>query len=495
MLLSLLKILVFLALVAALAMGITYLLDAENIVLGDVQTTIAGTEYTISPLQTVILILILSGVVLLVLKLSTLLVAILRFINGDETAVSRYFFRNRERKGYQAFSEGMLALASGEGGVALSKATKAERYLKKPALTNLLAAQAAEISGDRQKATEIYKTLIMEQQTRFVGIRGILKQRLEDGETEVALKLAEKAFLIKPKHEETQDILLSLQARSQDWEGARKTLNAKLKHGGLPRDVHKRRDAVLALSQARGILKDGETIEAREAAIESNRLSPDLVPAAAMAARSYIEQDKHKYALRVIKKAWAAQPHPDLAAAFCEIAPDETPLERLKRFEMLRKLAPEHRETKLTLAELHLVAEDFPGARRALGTLLDHQPDAHILTIMAAIERGEGGEDHAVRAWLAKALSAQRGPQWVCENCQTAHPEWDPVCPICDAFDTMSWKEPPATTLSSSTHFEMLPLLVGKSANGEVSQPVDYIERGVQEDSDTKDPEPENPKT
>ena len=114
---------------------------------------------------------------------------------------------------------------------------------------------------------------------------------------------------------------------------------------------------------------------------------------------------------------------------------------------------------------------------------------------MAAIERGEGGEDHAVRAWLAKALSAQRGPQWVCENCQTAHPEWDPVCPICDAFDTMSWKEPPATTLSSSTHFEMLPLLVGKSANGEVSQPVDYIEGGAHEDSDTKDPEPENPKT
>ena len=59
MLLSLLKILVFLALVAALAMGITYLLDAENIVLGDVQTTIAGTEYTISPLQTVIFIFIL----------------------------------------------------------------------------------------------------------------------------------------------------------------------------------------------------------------------------------------------------------------------------------------------------------------------------------------------------------------------------------------------------------------------------------------------------
>ena len=36
----------------------------------------------------------------------------LKFINGDETAISRYFDRNRERKGYQALSEGLMALAS-----------------------------------------------------------------------------------------------------------------------------------------------------------------------------------------------------------------------------------------------------------------------------------------------------------------------------------------------------------------------------------------------
>ena len=494
MLLSLTKILVFLVLIAALAMGITYLLDAENIIFGNVQATIAGYEYTISPLQSVIFLIILCVAIWLILKIFALLIAVLRFINGDETAVSRYFFRNRERKGYQAFSEGMLALASGEGALAMSKAAKAERYLNQPALTNLLAAQAAEMSGDRNKATEIYKTLIAEPQTRFVGIRGILKQRLENGETEVALKLAEKAFSIKPKHEETQDILLSLQARSQDWSGARKTLDAKLRHGSLPRDVHKRRDAVLALSQARGVLQEGETIEAREAAIESNRLSPDLVPAAVMAARSYIEQDKPKYALRVIKKAWTAQPHPDLAAVFCELAPDETPLERIKRFEVLSKLAPDHRETKLTLAELHLVAEDFPGARRALGTLIDHEPDAHILTIMAAIERGEGGEDQAVRAWLAKALSAKRGPQWVCDNCQTAQSEWAPVCPACEAFDTMSWKEPPATNFSASSQLEMLPLLVGKRSANDVPPSENFIETNPQVDITETDEEILDPK-
>ena len=40
----------------------------------------------------------------------------------------------------------------------------------------------------------------------------------------------------------------------------------------------------------------------------------------------------------------------------------------------------------------------------------------------------------------------------------------------------------------------MLPLMVGKRANAEVSRPVDNIERDAEEDSHTKDPEPENPK-
>ena len=116
----------------------------------------------------------------------------------------------------------------------------------------------------------------------------------------MALKLAQKAFELKPKHEEVQDVLLQLQAKSHDWQGARKTLGVKLKQGKIPRDVHKRREAVLALSQAADIIDEENSIEKREAAIEANRLSPDLVPAAAMAAREYIAQGKPKLAVRVI---------------------------------------------------------------------------------------------------------------------------------------------------------------------------------------------------
>jgi len=457
MLWSLIKIIIFVVVVAALALGAIYLLESS----GGVQIEAMGTEVTFGPLESVLALMALVFVVWVFLKLLSLLVAVWHFLNGDETAISRYFSRSRERKGFQALSEGLMALASGEGRVAMTKAAKAEKYLKKPELTNLLVAQAAEMAGDRRKAEETYKKLVTNDATRFVGVRGIMKQKLEDGDTDTALKLAEKAFALKPKHEETQDVLLRLQAQTEDWSGARKTLNAKLKHGNLPRDVHKRRDAVLALSEAKDILADDSSIEVQEKAIEANKLSPDLIPAAVMAAQSYVDQGRPKLAVRLLKKSWEAQPHPDLAAAFAAIAPDETPAERVRRFTALTRIKPDHSETKMLLAELHIANEDFPEARRALGNLAETHPDARSVTLMAAIEKGEGAPDAVVRGWLAKALTVARGPQWICDSCQHIHTEWAPFCGNCESFDTLSWKTPPMSETAMPGGVQMLPLIVG----------------------------------
>lgn len=454
MLWSLTKVVLFVVLIAVLALGAGLLSETGQAL----QIIVAGWEFTIGPVQAVVLSVVLFLVVWLTLKTLGLLGATFRFLNGDETAISRYFDRNRERKGYKALSEGMMALASGEPRLALTRAQNAERLLGKPELTTLLVAQAAEASGDHKRATEAYKTLLKDDATRFVGVRGLLQQKLAEGDREVALKLAEKAFELRPKHAETQDILLKLQSDAGDWSGARATLGAKLKTGALPKDVYRRRDAVLALQQARTVFDDAASIEAREAAIEANRLSPDLIPAAAMAARGYIARGDRKSATRVLKKAWDVLPHPDLASAFAEIEPDETPQDRLKRFRTLTNARPDADESKMLLAELLLATEDFPGARRALDDVATRAPTQRSLAIMAAIARGEGAEDSIVRDLVTRAIAAPRGPQWVCDKCQAIHDGWQPVCDNCGSFDTLSWKTPPVTSTSAALA-ELLPLM------------------------------------
>jgi HemY protein len=483
MLWSLVKIVLFLTLIAASAWGAGYLLEAD----GGIRLSIADTELTLGPLASVIGLLVLVVAIWLALKLVGLLVAFMRFIAGDETAVTRYFSRNRERKGYDALAEGMMALASGEGRVALAKADKAERLLKRNDLTLLLTAQAAEQSGDRARAEEAFKKLLKDDNTRFVGVRGLMKQKLENGDTDTAMKLAERAFALKPKHTETQDVLLKLQASAHDWGSARQTLSAKLKHGSLPRDVHKRRDAVLALGEARDVFADDKPIEAREAAIEANRKSPDLIPAAVMASDGYVAQGKPKNAARVIRKAWQVMPHPDLAAAFARIQPDETPKDRIHRFSVLTNQHLDDPETRMLAAELRIAAEDFPAAREALGDLAETSPTARSLTIMAAIERGAGADDAVVKGWLARALSASRGPQWVCDKCQKAHVAWDPICENCDGFDTLSWRVPKEDVMPMASGAAMLPLIVGQIEDA--SDDVELSE--TEEDAEIIDPDAE----
>ena len=479
---SFVKIVLFVAAVAGLTLLAGYL--SEN---GDgVRITVANMEFNLGPVQAIILALVALLLFWIALKLLGLIVALVKFLNGDETALSRYFDRNRERKGYQALSDAVMALASGEARVAMSQASKAEKYLNRPELTNLLTAQAAELSGDTRRATEVYKRLLGDDRTRFVGIRGLMKQKLAEGDTDVALKLAETAYALKPRHEELQNALLKLQTSKGDWKGARDVLGAKRKQGLLPRDVHQRRDAVLALQEARQVFDENASIEAREAAIAANRLSPDLIPAAVLAAQSYIMNGKPKLATRILKKAWEAQPHPDLATAFAAIVPDETAAARLRRFEPLMAINPQDEETRMLRAELNIAAEDFPAARRALGNLPESHPTARSLTIMAAITRGEGADDVLVRGWLTRALTASRGPKWVCDKCHNVYSEWAPTCEGCGGLDTLSWREPPQSESPMAHGSDMLPLIVGHLASADAAGE-DRLDRSGDSDANGHD--------
>ena len=125
----------------------------------------------------------------------------MRFLLGDETAISRYFSRSRERRGFDALSDGMVAVASGDSKAAMKKAKRAETLLNRPDLTQILAAQAAELSGDRAKTYEAYKAMLPHDRTRPVALQGLTRLKIEEGDTDTAMALAKKALALRPDNE------------------------------------------------------------------------------------------------------------------------------------------------------------------------------------------------------------------------------------------------------------------------------------------------------
>jgi HemY protein len=457
MLWSVLKVLLFLAIAAVLAWVASRIIATP----GEVRIAFGGRELDLSPLGFIVAVLGLVVLALILLKLVGFLVALGRFLLGDETAISRYFSRSRERRGFDALADGMVAVAAGDPRTATRKAHKAEKLLNRPDLTHLLTAQAAELAGDRPKAYDAYKAMLPNDRTRPLGIKGLRRLKVAEGDIDTAMALVKKEFALQPHNPEVLRTLFEMQSKQHDWSGARETLTASMHAKLLPRDVAARRDAVLSLADARAALAADDTARGNEAALQANRLAPTLIPAAALAARVQAETGSKRKATRTLTAAWASQPHPDLAAAFAAIEPGETPEARRKRFAALIAARPDHPESRLLEAELALAAEDFPGARKALGDLAETEPTTRSLALMAAIERGQGAPDAVVRGWLAKALGASRGPQWICGNCSQVHGAWVPVCENCGAFDTLEWKTPAHGEDAGLADSAMLPLIIG----------------------------------
>ena len=188
------------------------------------------------------------------------------------------------------------------------------------------------------------------------------------------------------------------------------------------------------------------------AAREAVKLAPDLVPARVQLARLLTEAGRQREATKVIEQGWSMGPHPDLAAAYAALQPEEAPIARYRRFERLSALAPRHRESLLALAECAMAAGLWGEARKDLEFVAEAEhdhPSQRLARLMVRLAEGERGDAAAVRRWLTAAAEADPEPGWRCTRCGTLVPAWQANCPHCRAFDTLAWQAPPRAAAPS----------------------------------------------
>lgn len=404
---SVLRVLIFGAIVVGLAWGATYLVQNP----GGIIITWGGREYPpISSIEFVLGILAICVALVLLFKLTGLVLAFFRFLAGDDNAIRRFFDRSRERKGLEALSASMIAVAAGDAPTARARAERAERLLERPELTRLLNAQAAELAGDADRARLYWRALASEPETQYIGVKGLLGQAIKAGDNALALKLAERAFDIRPQDGDVLSTLYRLQIEGLNWDAARRTVQAQRRAGVIDKDAAPRLEAQISLMEAAQAEGFGEIEHARKLAIEAAKRDPSSVDAVVTAARHLTASGSLKIASRLLIDAWRLNPHPDIAAAYAAIEPTETPAARARRFAKLFEANPGNLESICLKAELALVAGDWRAAKAAAGTVPSAEITPRLAAVMAAIARAEGKPEPEVRGWLARALGAGGGP-------------------------------------------------------------------------------------
>ena len=346
--------------------------------------------------------------------------------------------RKRER-GYKALTQGMVAVAAGDANEAKSQARKADNLLGEPPLTMLLSAQAAQLNGDEAAAKRYFNSMLKRSETAFLGLRGLLMQAERDGDTAAALAYADRAKILQPKTLWVLTKMFELQIQQGQWQSALLTLNQAIKTNEAKIAYGKdlRPTVLLGCSIEAG--HSGDRAGALSFAEKAHKEQPQNLSAIVRRAELMNEEGTTRGLQKLIKGAWTHSPHPALATIYAgsEYPPDA--LMRVKRFEELREINPDHPESRIALAQALINANIWGAARKHLEALGLENPPSRICRLMAELEEGENKDMEKVRHWLGRASSSEPDPAWICSGCGASNFVWTPLCGRCGALGSLEW--------------------------------------------------------
>ena len=425
------RLLIFLAALALVAGGLTWLANNPGVV----DVTWRGEQYEVSLLFAL-------GAVLALAIAIAIVWGLLRFVFRIPSLVSVGAKARRREKGFQALSRGMLAVGAGDARGAAKHAYDAGRLIGHEPMTKLLQAQSAQLAGDRPRAVAAYNAMLDHNETHGIGLRGLHVEARRAGDHAAALQYAMRAHARAPAAWAGQAVLDD-RTRRGDWAGALATINSNAAAKLIDKPTWNRWRAVIKTAMA-GEAMERDPKAALALAQEAYKLAPTLVPAAAISGKLLAAQaGDYRRATRMLEAAYTQTPHPDLAAAYLHVRHGNSTEDRLSRARALARMAPNDPESLLTVGRAALEAHDGAAARAAIAPLIasdspNGRPTRRVCLLMADIEEAEGNQG-AVREWLGRAARAPRDKAWVADG--VISDRWAPVSPS-GALDGFVWRIP-----------------------------------------------------
>jgi HemY protein len=421
------RVLLFLVLVALMAFGVVWFADRP----GDVAIVWQGYRIETSVLVALV------GVTLIA-AIAVFVWSIVRTILRSPDLIAMFMSHRRGVRGYLAVSRGLIAIGAGDAAAAKRASNDVERIAPGEPLALLLNAQVAQLSGDRAAAEHAFRAMTERDDTRLLGLRGLFIEAQRRKDMTAARAYAEEAANASPALGWAGQAALEFRCTSGDWSAALSALDRNSRYGLIDKTEYKRQRAVLLTARALAA-EQTERDNARSLALDALKLAPDLVPAAELAGRLLGDAGELRRAMRIVEKAWAANPHPDLADTYAHLRPGDSARERLARVQSLASRAPGHAESALAVARAALDAQEFTVARNAVRPLLK-EPTQRVAAMMAEIEERESGDEGRTREWMARALRAPRDPAWTADG--YISDRWMPVSPVSGRLDAFQWKVP-----------------------------------------------------
>ena len=362
---------------------------------------------------------------------------IFRFIRNWPKMLSYGWQFRRKTNGERALSLGFVALAAGDSRSAQKQAKKAEKLLGKGLLPDLLAAQAAHLSGDENAARRYFAQLSKQKDTAYYGLIGIMNLQFQNKDTERSLEAAKKALKIQPDSTAALTHIFWREIEARNWKRALEIivlLKPQVANFSEQKEQFKNREIGLCYLVADNASEENEKIIFLKRALNINDSS---IACRVALGRLYHKKEMIKQMIKVAERGFILNPHQD----YIDLLRFNFTGNISKFIARLTKLArqSEHKidAYRLVIA-VSLDADILPPASSLLSEIPTNEMtnEDYLLTSELAEKQNDPVR---VKNALQEAARAPRGKAWRCSSCYTITAQYETVCPKCNDIGMIDW--------------------------------------------------------
>ena len=349
--------------------------------------------------------------------------------------------RRRDDAGHRALTLGFLAVSAGEQAQASKYASRANRLMRAPQLTGLLAAQVSHLNGDHQAARRYFTSLLEDSETAFLGHIGLMRLAIDDQDSNRARDAARAALLIKPTSVLAARHLLQFEARRADWKAALPALDVVSKAQKKSKNKSSNSEQAVNLLRQRcaleflraGDLLASDRHAAMSALVASLKTDSGFLPALIMLADLYLDDRSYAKAAKILEKGFQRTPHSAIAERLKQAWKSNDGQFIARLVKLLDKV-----DKKYHRLAYQLVAEQA----RDVG--LDGEAERLLLDVNDINRKIQRSNKDAKDDKSDE--SDDNRPFWQCLYCKNLNEDWEPFCPACDEFASLVWQRPTGAT-------------------------------------------------
>ena len=345
----------------------------------------------------------------------------------------------------------MIALANKDYKKAIYENKKVSYYIKDKSLNLLLKSETLKIEKKFAELEKVYEEMLKNENTKILGLKGLMKQNLYAQDYHHAFIYGEKLFNLNHQIDKIYDTLVKIISKTNNWHKLIQINEKAFQFRLIDKETYSINKSIalyeISIIKKQSALKD--SINLIEKALKLREYFPPYV---GHYVELLIENNNLLKAKKYLYKSWRHFPHPDYRSLI-KLLSIKMKVSYSWLADYITSNTRSLPQSKILMAESLIDKQKWTEAKNHLSSLLEHKPSREVCLLMSIIETGETNDPQKINAWVSRSNFGEPNNVWICRFSNISEEKWASVSKE-GYFNSLVWKKPASLTEPTSSGIE-----------------------------------------